>query len=215
MDGEALAIAGARGEVGSTTDLFVQLPAGRTPATVTVNGQPAEIGSRAPTGVTVRATFDGTMFRHYQPVVEVPEGFAGGKVTGTFTIPRRIIDQLAARRKAWPIPWTPEDFRTTWLMPGTSPVVRPDRGAGRALGRTADHRRSHGGAEEGVLGHPERGKDLRRLLRRSVDAGCGSSGIVRARAAEAGSRSAAGRVLRECGDGVHGKDRKVLEVLGF
>ena len=117
MDGEALAIAGARGEVGSTTDLFVQLPSGRATASVTINGEPAEIASRAPTGVTVRATFDGAMFRHYQPVVEVPDGFAGGKVTGTFTIPRRIVDQLAARRKAWPIPWTPEDFRTTWLVP--------------------------------------------------------------------------------------------------
>jgi hypothetical protein len=117
MDGETLAIAGARGEVGSTTDLFVQLPAGRAAAAVTINGQPAAIASRAPTGVTVRATFDGAMFRQYQPVVEVPDGFAGGKVTGTFTIPRRIVDQLAARRKAWPIPWTPEDFRTTWLVP--------------------------------------------------------------------------------------------------
>ena len=100
MDGETLAIAGARGEVGSTTELFVQLPAGRAAAAVTINGQPAEIASRAPTGVTVRETFDGAMFRQYQPVVEVPDGFAGGKVTGTFTIPRRIVEQLAARRKA-------------------------------------------------------------------------------------------------------------------
>ena len=38
----ALAIADARGEVGSTTELFVQLPAGRAPASATVNGQPAD-----------------------------------------------------------------------------------------------------------------------------------------------------------------------------
>ncbi len=39
------------------------------------------------------------------------------RVTGQFTIPRRIVDQLAARRKAWPIPWTPDDFKSTWLVP--------------------------------------------------------------------------------------------------
>jgi hypothetical protein len=32
-------------------------------------------------------------------------------------VPERILTQLAARRKAWPIPWTQEDFETTWLVP--------------------------------------------------------------------------------------------------
>ena len=32
-------------------------------------------------------------------------------------MPQRVFDQLAARRKAWPIPWTAEDYRTTWLAP--------------------------------------------------------------------------------------------------
>jgi hypothetical protein len=117
MEGENLTISGVRGEVGSAGDLFVQLPGGRQPASVTVNGRSAEIASRAPTGVTVRAEFDGTLFRHYQPVADVPEGFTGGRLTGTFTIPRRIVEQMAARRKAWPIAWTPEDFRSTWLAP--------------------------------------------------------------------------------------------------
>jgi len=38
-------------------------------------------------------------------------------LSGQFTIPQRIVDQLTARRKAWPIPWTPDDFRTPWLVP--------------------------------------------------------------------------------------------------
>jgi hypothetical protein len=117
MDGQALTIAGARGEPGSSVDLFVQLPVGRVATTATVNGQAVDITSRSAAGARVRATFEGTSFRHYQPVVEVADGFAGGKIAGTFTIPRRILEQLAARRKAWPIPWTPEDFRTTWLVP--------------------------------------------------------------------------------------------------
>jgi len=41
----------------------------------------------------------------------------GGRVTGRFSIPQRIFDQLQARRAAWPIPWTAEDFQTTWLVP--------------------------------------------------------------------------------------------------
>jgi hypothetical protein len=213
MDGEALAIAGARGEVGSTTDLFVQLPQG-----VRCNGdrqRPAGRDRLAPRRASPSA-------RH-----------STARCSDTINLSSRC-------RKASPVARSPGRSRfrdassTSWprgakpgrsldarglphhvACTGTAPVVRPDRGAGRALGRTADHRRSHGGAEEGVLGHPERGKDLRRLLRRSVDAGCGSSVHVRARAPEAGSRSAAGGVLRECGDRVHGKDRKVLEVLGF
>ncbi len=32
-------------------------------------------------------------------------------------MPRRVLDQLAARRKAWPIPWTAEDLKATWLAP--------------------------------------------------------------------------------------------------
>src|SRR5262249_10597261 len=40
-----------------------------------------------------------------------------GPVTATFRIPKRVFEQLAARRKAWPIPWTEDDLRSTWLAP--------------------------------------------------------------------------------------------------
>jgi hypothetical protein len=56
-------------------------------------------------------------FRQYQPIVDYDPDATGGRIERTFTIPRRIFAQLAARRKAWPIPWTAEDFRTTWLVP--------------------------------------------------------------------------------------------------
>jgi hypothetical protein len=35
----------------------------------------------------------------------------------TLTIPKRVFRQLAERRKEWPIPWTPDDYRSTWLAP--------------------------------------------------------------------------------------------------
>jgi hypothetical protein len=56
-------------------------------------------------------------FRQYQQIGEYDPAFAGGTWKGTFTVPRRIFEQLAARQKAWPIPWTSEDYRTTWLAP--------------------------------------------------------------------------------------------------
>jgi hypothetical protein len=59
----------------------------------------------------------GEPFRQYQPIGEYDPAFAGGTWKGRFTVPRRIVDQLAARQKAWPIPWTSEDYRTTWLAP--------------------------------------------------------------------------------------------------
>jgi len=38
-------------------------------------------------------------------------------MTGSFVIPNRIMQQLARRRELWPIPWTEEDYQTTWLAP--------------------------------------------------------------------------------------------------
>ena len=117
VTGSTLNIADARGEVGTTTELFVQLPPGAAVTSATVNGQPAAIVSTSEAGVTVRASFDGVAFRQYQPIFEPEAGFKGGSLSGQFTIPQRIVDQLTARRKAWPIPWTPDDFRTPWLVP--------------------------------------------------------------------------------------------------
>ncbi len=47
----------------------------------------------------------------------VDSAFSGGTFAATFTIPRWVFDQLAARRRAWPIPWTAADSLATWLVP--------------------------------------------------------------------------------------------------
>ena len=141
--GAPLRITDARGAYGASVDLFVEAPAGTAPASASVNGRPAAIISTI-AGVTVRATFDGVAFGQYQPVVEPAPDFAGGTLKGQFSIPRRIVEQLAARRKAWPIPWTPEDFRTTWLVPERLLLfVQIAKTVYAALGRTTDHRRPH------------------------------------------------------------------------
>src|SRR5207237_4446146 len=64
---------------------------------------------------TVR--FVGDMFRHAQQIGATETAFVGGRFSATITIPTRIFDQLAARARAWPIPWTAADLKTTWLAP--------------------------------------------------------------------------------------------------
>src|SRR5262249_37092442 len=117
VQGDVLTLTDVRGEIGSTTDAFVLLPAGVAHASATVNGQTVPITSRSDAGVTLQVAFEGVPFRQYQPVVDAAAAASGGRLTGSFRIPARVFDQLAARRKAWPIPWTPDDFRATWLVP--------------------------------------------------------------------------------------------------
>ena len=74
----------------------------------------ADRGRRA---IAIPVPFDGAPFSQYQQIGAVDPAFAGGRFSARFTVPQRVFDQLAARRKAWPIPWTAEDYRTTWLAP--------------------------------------------------------------------------------------------------
>jgi hypothetical protein len=150
LDGGTLTLTGVRGESGTTSDLFVSLPQGSAPTSVVVNGEPGSIGSSSAAGVTIPVRFDGAPFRQYQPVAATPNDFTGGRLAGTFTIPRRVMDQLAARRKAWPIPWTPEDFQTTWLVPERLllfvQIAQPDAKWNASLtidGRTVELRKAY------------------------------------------------------------------------
>jgi hypothetical protein len=36
---------------------------------------------------------------------------------GSFLIPQRVMSQLSARHRHWPITWNSEDYDTTWLVP--------------------------------------------------------------------------------------------------
>ncbi|MDE3150687.1 MAG: hypothetical protein KGL93_00415 [Gemmatimonadota bacterium] len=107
------------GEPGTTAQLLVKLPAGATPApdSATVNGVPVAVQRITPDRVALDVHFAGTEFGKLQPVGPFDSTFTGGTFHGSFTIPQRIFDQLEARQRAWPIPWTTEDFETTWLAP--------------------------------------------------------------------------------------------------
>jgi len=55
--------------------------------------------------------------RFTRQIGEVDSAFSGGTFAATFTISRWVCDQLAARRRAWAIPWTAADSLATWLVP--------------------------------------------------------------------------------------------------
>lgn len=112
-----LELGDVRGEVGTTATLLVLLPTGATVSRARVNGVEVPLGVRHGNAVELNVRFDGVEFRRLQPAILGDSAFAGGRVTGTFTVPSRIFKQLEAGRAAWPIPWTAEDSLTTWLVP--------------------------------------------------------------------------------------------------
>lgn len=115
--GGVVSVDGVRGEVGTSQDLLVTVPSASDVTGAQVNGQRVAF-TRTPAGaLSIPVSFDGVMFRHYQQIGADDPTSAGGRFTARFTVPQRVFDQLAARRRAWPIPWTPEDYRTTWLAP--------------------------------------------------------------------------------------------------
>jgi hypothetical protein len=112
-----LALTGVRGEAGTSARLLIALPPRTAVSRATVNGVWATVVAHREGAVEIATRFGGAEFHQLQPVVAWDSAFTGGHLSGTFTIPRRVFDQLSARRRAWPIPWTVEDYRTTWLAP--------------------------------------------------------------------------------------------------
>jgi hypothetical protein len=108
---------GVRGEAGTRQELLVLTPFARLVSAVSVNGQPRPFRRTASGAISLDVVFGGAPFRHDQQVGEDDGAFAGGRFTARFSVPRRVFEQLAARRRAWPIPWTAEDSKTTWLAP--------------------------------------------------------------------------------------------------
>ncbi len=125
-----LSIRDVRGEAGTMARVVIALPSPAAVTRVTVNGTTVPIASRNGNVVDVDVRFSGVPFRQLQPIVTWDSAFTGGRVTGTFSIPSRVFAQLRARREAWPIPWTSEDYRTTWLAPERlllyAPLSEPD-----------------------------------------------------------------------------------------
>jgi hypothetical protein len=117
LENGVLDVRDVRGEVGTTATLLVALPRGARVTRARVNGVEVSLGPRRGDVVEFRARFDGAEFRRLQAAAVGESTFTGGALRGEITIPKRVFDQLAARKRAWPIPWTAEDSLTTWLVP--------------------------------------------------------------------------------------------------
>jgi hypothetical protein len=121
LTGERLTITGVTGEAGTSETIMILNPTDRPIKAVRVNGRdipvPVEWTERRTFFELKDLAFDGARFRRAQQVGAFDPTFTGGTFTGRFTVPKRVFDQLAARRRAWPMDWTPEELETTWLAP--------------------------------------------------------------------------------------------------
>ena len=104
----ALELTGVTGEAGTEQDIEVRLPAGAKITAVRLNGQAARFTAAGDT-IKVPVRFEGEPFARSRQVLD-----------NRFTIPERIFRQLRERKQQWPIPWTAEDLRCTWLAPNAS-----------------------------------------------------------------------------------------------
>lgn len=116
LAGGALAITGAKGEIGTTVDLLVFVPRHEGVRALTVNGRAIEFHHRGDV-IAAQVAFAGTPFGRCCQIGTYRPDFPGPVFRGKFAIPGRIFSQLADRKKAWPVPYTQDDLLATWLGP--------------------------------------------------------------------------------------------------
>jgi len=116
LEGDRLQLTKVAGEPGTKCGISVLLPGNQKIASLHVNGKSVKFSqSRGAVAASVR--FAGKEFRKCQQVGTYDPKFKARTFTGSFELPRRIFAQLAARRKAWPIPYNEEELDATWTAP--------------------------------------------------------------------------------------------------
>ena len=116
INGDVLQLNAIRGEKGKLTDALIALPAGKKINKVLVNEVPVSFQQQG-THITLPLHFKGEYFPQMKQVGEFDPNLTEGYYRASFRIPQRIIDQLNARKKQWPISWAPADYFTPWLVP--------------------------------------------------------------------------------------------------
>jgi hypothetical protein len=114
LRGTALSITHVAGEPGTAQNIGVLLPGDTQVTGFSVNGKPQQFLQNGKY-VEAQVQFDGDCFGKAQQVAVTNAG--DGAIEGSFEVPQRIVQQLADRKRAWPIPWTEDDYETTWLAP--------------------------------------------------------------------------------------------------
>ena len=114
LKGTSLFFLHAAGEPGTSQKLGALLPSAITVSNVTVNGSPVQF-MQSGRYVQAQVNFSGARFAQAQEILVSQR--EDGSLTGEFVVPQRVLDQLAERKLRWPIPWTKEDYESTWLAP--------------------------------------------------------------------------------------------------
>jgi hypothetical protein len=104
------------GQVGKKYEALIVLPNNNKMEELLVNNNRIDF-EQAGKVISFNIEFEGTYFGQMSQVDRYDPEFSGGTIRGTFIIPERIKKQLDERKKQWPIPWTNEDYKTTWLVP--------------------------------------------------------------------------------------------------
>ncbi len=114
LDGERLLLTGVTGEAGRLTELAVLLPAGQKVSKVSVNGREISGFQSKNDVLTMPVSFAGARIDHCQQVGMSDRRFADKVFHADLSVPKRVFEQLAARRKAWPVEYTAEELLATW-----------------------------------------------------------------------------------------------------
>jgi len=113
-DEGALRLENIVGEPGYAEEVGVLLPDATPIKSMSVNATNVTF-TQTGTYAGSQVKFAGQKFAHSEQIKLRPT--KDGVLTGTFLVPKRIFTQLRERRKQWPIPWTKDDYRATWLAP--------------------------------------------------------------------------------------------------
>lgn len=111
-----LDLTSVRGETGTALNLVVALPQGKTATAVTVNGKKVAF-KQTGSVVSTSVQFAGVPFSQSQQVGKYDPKFSGTVFKSEFSVPKRVFNQLEARKKAWPVNYTADDMIAPWIGP--------------------------------------------------------------------------------------------------
>ena len=114
LTGDHLELSDVPGVVGMWKEMRILVPRGRQVASAYLNGKQIAF-TKSNDVVSARVRFAGAAVDRVQQIGQYEPALAGGKYQAQFTIPGRVFQQLAERRRQWPVPCTEEDLRATWL----------------------------------------------------------------------------------------------------
>lgn len=109
-----LDLADVEGEVGTKLEAGVLLPDAAAIGEVRVNGRIAASSKQGERYISVPVSFAGARFRHCEQIGTYDPAFSNTVAQADLEVPSRVFKQLAQRRAAWPIPYTPEELLATW-----------------------------------------------------------------------------------------------------